>query len=763
MIQATEERVSGEPGADRGNAHAAPWDRVAFAPPADWVAEETYDAGLPAKEGDHVTHLLWSRQMNAGAGRSFHCTARRLETSVAVQHLSQWRLELDPRTQRLTVHWLRLVRDGRRIDHLQRERMRLIQRESQLERLVIDGAWTLLAVLDDVRPGDILEAAYSYETRHPIRADGCEAFFVVPPHTVVGRYRFRVLSEPGRTGLAWRASADAPERREETLPGGERCWSWEGTQTSPREEEANQPETFLDYVWMQVSDLADWSELSARTAEAWAGAGGAQGLEDIPAFARPACVDEAAVNGLVSHIQETFRYLSINLETGGWIPAAPGLVARRRHGDCKDLSWLAATVLRGWGLAARPVLVGTGLREQTAALLPMAGAFDHAILEVEAGGKTRWFDLTANAQGGDFDTRMVGWFGRGLTIEASKGGLHVQPGVRARGVYAFRETILLDTNRGALSVTEHRVRAEGWQADNLRRARQGKGAEEFAKDREERARARYGKARRAGELQWRDDRERNVCELVEVFELEEAVYPGERDERAVFDVPPSLVVHGFALPPDKTRRGPWDMPFPLELTHEITVKSLSLGAGIARKRRWQEPEFEATLECPMIKGAWTKTVRFSVGAAEVAADRVPVYRRQLDELFRELGWKLYLPWGYAGGGRAAGFGQLGEPASAEAEAGAAAQDEKVRAEVSINANEAKLAPGERQSSRSSGSGRSSSGASRERSSSGRRRSRRSRSEFEFEIPWWTIRLGLAFVGLGFGLLRGCMMADQGGP
>ncbi len=638
----------------------APWSRVEFAPPAAWVEAETYDENIPAKDGAHLTHLLWARQVDAGTGRSFHATALRLETALAVQHESQWNLAFDPRTQRVTLHWLRVVREGRRIDQLDRARVRLIQRENQLEKLVIDGTWTLLTVLEDVRPGDVLESAFSLEAHHPIRGEGCEVFFGVPPQAVVGRFRLTV-NLPAGAGLAWRAAADAPARVEETLPAGGRRWVWAGAQTEPREPEVNQPSQFLDHVWVQVSDLASWAELSQLTATAWARVGEGGEWAEHPALARPERVDAAAVNTLVERLQDDFRYLSVALDAGGWIPAAPAVVARRRYGDCKDLAWLAATVLRRWGVAARPILVGTGLRGALAELLPMAGLLNHAILEVEVDGVARWFDLTERGQGGDFAGRAVGWFEQGVPVEAGVAGLRSQPGERSLGVYALRETLLLDTTRDGLSLAEQRVRAEGWQADNLRRARLGSGAEEFAKARENDALRRYGKVKRLGEVEWRDDRAANICELVEVFEIARAVYPDERGQRALFDVPPNLVTQGFVVPDDKARRGPWSMPFPCELRHEIEVRAPSMTAGGARRRRWDEAEFLGTVDEPRKKGIWSKCVRFTVRAEAVKPERITPYRRQLEEFFRETGWRIFLPWGQARPHRPDNFGRLQPP------------------------------------------------------------------------------------------------------
>lgn len=646
-----EERATGSP----------PWDRVSIAPPGAWVEEEGYDPAVAAKGGDHVTQLLLARQVDAETGTSFSATASRLETALAVQHESQWRLDLDARHSRLTLHWVRVVRGSARVDQLKRERLRLLQRETQLERHVIDGRWTLLLVLEDVRPGDVIEAAYSFETAHPIRPDGCEVFFSVPPQMRVGRYRLAVTSDPMRADLRWKAADDAPAMREEQTGGGRRRWVWEGSQPEPREPEPNQPGSHLDHTWIQVSDLADWESLAARVDAVWSAQSDAEALAEMPAFAKPATVDAAAIVALVREVQDEFRYLSMDLETSGWVPSSPSEVARRRHGDCKDLSWLAATVLRSWGVAARPVLVGAGLRERVADLLPMAGVFNHAILEVEHAGERRWFDLTLRDLGGDFAHQLVGWFGHGLVIHGTEGGLRAQPGRRGGGKYALRETILLHTGRGGVSLVEVRVRAEGYHADELRRVRLMNGAEAFWRDREELAKRRYGRARRLGEPCWRDDREANVCELVEVFEVTEAVYADETGRRAVFDAPPNLVLQTFLLPEDKPRRGPWDMPFPFEIAHEVVIKGPSLGVAGGSRRTWAEPEFDAAIERTRSRGTWTNRTRFRSGGPAVTAERLPEYRRRLEACFRELGWRLYLPWGQPRSRRSEELGVLDEP------------------------------------------------------------------------------------------------------
>ena len=636
----------------------APWAQVGFAPPDPWVREEAYDDKVAAKEGAHATYLLWARQADAEAGKSFHATAVRLETALAVQNESQWRLNLDPRFQHLTLHWLRVVRNSERVDHLHRDRMRLIQRETQLEHHMINGSWTLLVVLNDVRPGDIIESGYSYTSRHPINLGWSETFFTVPAQFVVGRYRVSVLFDTARPAMDWKASADAPDRVETAEDGGRKRWAWEGSQTTLRTPELNQPSSFLDYVWIQVSDIAGWNPLARRIADAWARVDVGSPLDALPEFARPPAVDAAAVTALVRRIQDEFRYLSIDLDTGGWIPAAPGVVAGQRRGDCKDLVWLASAVLRRWGVKARPILVGTGLRERVSSLLPMTMLFNHAVLEVQIAGMTRWFDLTLRSQGGDFSSQPVGWFGFGLAVDAGAAALQPQPGPSGPNLYALRETIDLDTRRGKPSAVELRLWAEGFQAENLRRTRLAQGAEGFSNERLKQAQRRFGKAKRIGALEWRDDRERNVCELAEAFEITDVVNAGERGLRATYDVPLNTVVQFFVVPEDKPRRGPWNMPFPLEIRHMITTRSKAMGAIKLRRRKWSAPEFTAMLDEPRLSGEWTKAARFIVNAGEIGADRIGAYRQQLSDYFKATTWRLYLSWDQPRTEMGAGFGKL---------------------------------------------------------------------------------------------------------
>ena len=87
-----------------------------------------------------------------------------------------------------------------------------------------------------------------------------------------------------------------------------------------------------------------------------------------------------------------FRYASLSMGDGGWIPRTPGETVARRYGDCKDFATLAIALLRASGWEAWSVLVSVSGPDQPDAV-PSLAAFDHELVKV--GGPTPFYwDLT---------------------------------------------------------------------------------------------------------------------------------------------------------------------------------------------------------------------------------------------------------------------------------------------------------------------------------------------------------------------------------
>ena len=94
----------------------------------------------------------------------------------------------------------------------------------------------------------------------------------------------------------------------------------------------------------------------------------------------------------ISKWMRPFRYSSLNMGDGGWVPQTPGETVARRYGDCKDFATLAISLLRASGWEAWSVLVSVSGPDQPDAV-PSLAEFDHVLVKV-GGPEPFYWDLT---------------------------------------------------------------------------------------------------------------------------------------------------------------------------------------------------------------------------------------------------------------------------------------------------------------------------------------------------------------------------------
>src|SRR4030095_15793773 len=139
-------------------------ERVGFGLPPDWIAEREVDVTYRPPVETPVAMLLSDHQHHATRHESYHRVVQRLETISAVQRAAQWRCEFDPATQFVTIHSLAVRRGDRISEHADPAQIRILQREENLERYMLDGIVSVVVLLEDVRVGDMVDTSYSIRT-----------------------------------------------------------------------------------------------------------------------------------------------------------------------------------------------------------------------------------------------------------------------------------------------------------------------------------------------------------------------------------------------------------------------------------------------------------------------------------------------------------------------------------------------------------------------------------------------------------------------
>ncbi|MDR2131273.1 MAG: DUF3857 and transglutaminase domain-containing protein [Odoribacteraceae bacterium] len=128
-----------------------------------------------------------------------------------------------------------------------------------------------------------------------------------------------------------------------------------------------------------------------------------QGRDELPpegiARARQLCEGIASprekARAIYRHVQQTTRYVSVQLGIGGWQPFPARFVDQKRYGDCKALSCYTRALLQAVGIPSYYTLIRAG-REAEPLLTDFPSAhFNHVIVTVPLEGDTLWLECTS--------------------------------------------------------------------------------------------------------------------------------------------------------------------------------------------------------------------------------------------------------------------------------------------------------------------------------------------------------------------------------
>lgn len=633
-------------------------NRVRNGPFPDWVSSCAFDESFKDFNGAQITYLLIDNQIHAERHELFVHQVIRLETMEAVQHWSQWKFQFEPKRQLITLHSLKIKRGWNEIDQSNLEKAHFLQREEGLEHFVIHGWFTLLMILEDVRPGDILDFAYTIESSSELFPEQGASFFTLPQGMSVGKYRFAVQFADARQ-RKWKSSSaelSPVERRE----NGMTFWEWSGEKYVAPKLEVNTPSWHVGYPWIQVSDFADWQTVAAGISKMWmVDADDSTVTELAKEIESRESTLSRRIERAIQLVQDECRYLSVNLELSGQVPASPGAVARRRYGDCKDLSFLLVNLLRKLGIRARPLLVNTHLRQSIRKFMPMPNLFNHAIVELEADGKRRWIDATFKQQGGGAFNRYIPDYGYALPVEAAATGLIEAPKLEISNLYDLHEHVLLTTKNGPslMAVTLH---VEGHQADLHRIQFKKLGLEEWSKQRLQAMVNRQRSAKRVGELKCKDDRDANVFVLTEVFEIEFKMSKHGNPKLCVFHLPGNWLATVLPMPPKDERHNPFLLPYPCDINYVVDVDN----RGILRVKL-KEPRTDISTKFIVVSrtdrggpGHFTMRLALQTKVAAVLVESIEEHITFVEKAANACSRILSLRIGYPAPPAPAGFGEL---------------------------------------------------------------------------------------------------------
>ena len=448
-LVAAAQQVNGGTHAKAKPAHASsaaassanPGFTIARAPA--WVQPLVYDASAPVPAAPYQ-FLVAEEQIHVQDGDSVRYlhTLRQINDTSALQQGGQIEVDFDPAYQHLVFHKIEIVRGKQRIDKLDARKIRLLQREQQLERQVIDGRVTASIVLDDLRAGDRVEWSASVVGDNPVFAGRfVETTWDAYTNAPIGTWQLRVLA-PASRNIRSRVG-DPAVTSASAVHDGMRETVFRHTNVAQMQVDDHLPPAEFLKAQVELSEFDDWKDVATWATQLFAHAMQPTPAvdEQVAALKAKATSPDALLRATLDFVQRDIRYFGTESGIDSHQPASADTVLRQRFGDCKDKVALLATLLTRMGFDATPVVVSAHYQAATQLRLPGPLAFDHAIVRVMVDGKPVWLDATRSQQTGSVAARQALDLGYGLVAHDGESALTALPDgrdkVRAETVDTF--------------------------------------------------------------------------------------------------------------------------------------------------------------------------------------------------------------------------------------------------------------------------------------------------------------------------------------
>ena len=613
-------------------------------PAPDWIDPQTVPEPKEERLGqvkDGIYYLLFDRQAKrtkSGEREHFTRIVYQITERAGLEEGASLSWTFRPESERLTIHSIRIIRDGQVIDLTDATEFTVVRRETDLERGLLNGELTAHTDLRDVRVGDVVDYEVTRNLQNLIAPDHFGVSFAPEFSVPLGRFHFRVVWPNDRPStMEMLQDWTVPEIAED--PSG-RTYTWAWDDRDPVRGEDDVPAWRARWGAVWISSMQGWGEV----VEALLPHYDVHALTLPPDFA--AEVDRIGAD--TTHaperiartlrlVQDRIRYVGIEIGFGAFIARPPETVIARGFGDCKDKTVLLVAALQRLGIDAAPALVdlesGRALDERT----PSPGAFDHMIVHVRANGRDWWLDPTNTYQGGTGMDVTMAEYGFALPLRAGTDALvkmaHV-PLKEPNTVVTERLKFGQPDGSVALEVTTVRT---GSAADWMRRELAAKSPVGLGQSYLEFYAGHYPGLEQAKPLSVSDNRDLNRVVVVENYRLPSAAATDEA-LRTSFPLLGTTLHNVLVQPKTYNRQMPVWQPYEVHYRHTALFENSPVTIEPPQGTAYDGPYF--TLKARRIfkrtRQGIEWTLRTKVG--EVPAADAADYVRDVRKMENTLSW-----------------------------------------------------------------------------------------------------------------------------
>lgn len=384
-------------------------------PTPSWVESVAVPSETP-NDSLALTIELFSSQMYlvGDQHRYYRRTVQTIRSEQALSDGARLSLYFIPDFQELFIHNVHIIRDGERLDVMDKVNIRLVQQESELNMGIITGEVMALILIPDARVGDQVEYDYSVEGTNSIYGEERFTTFTTTWMIPFARGAVKVFSDRELNHSKTNTPGEVTVEQNQGLY----TYRWQQDNVDAVVDEGDYPNWYNPYGYIEFTEYDNWGEVSewAQTLFDY----DAELSSDVKAMAQEWLAESESqleyAERVVDFVQNDIRYVGLLLGQNTHLPNTPDLIFERRYGDCKDKGYMIALLLRHAGIDAYAALVSMHSRKGVMDYMPSPSAFDHVISVFYVDGEEYWIDGTRNFQKTSLDNRGVGDFQKGLVI-----------------------------------------------------------------------------------------------------------------------------------------------------------------------------------------------------------------------------------------------------------------------------------------------------------------------------------------------------------
>ncbi|MBY0572531.1 MAG: DUF3857 domain-containing protein [Undibacterium sp.] len=556
-----------------------------------------------------------------------------------VGHVEIW---FDPSYQTLSLHSIVVHRNGKTFQKLDKNKVKILQREKELEYRVYDGSKTANVFLEDIRVGDIVEYAYTLSGINPVFNNHQFGSFDLQMGVPIDKIFSRLLVPSERNiHFTYLNTKDKPSVK---ILGNEREYIWKKNQVTALVLPSETPSWHDPYPYVQWSEFKNWNELANWAVQYY----------KIPEKLSPNLqtvvhkIEQTHKTSLdrvlatLQFVQKEIRYLGVEIGANSHAPNPPDLVFQRRFGDCKDKALLTLSLLSALGIEAKPALVNTSLQKGIAQFAPTPFVFNHVIVHLNLSGKEFWIDPTRAMQNGDASHLYQPNYDLALIVDANSQAL--TPMSRNASQLQKRKIhSLIDSREGIEKPSLYTVTTvfEGGSAENMRNMLATENLDDLQKRYLNYYARYYPSIEISAPLSVSEDSKKNTLTISEYYRVPQFWSRNEEKKRFNSSLYAPDIEALLTRPSQVIRQTPLALAHPIELD-QITEVLLPSHWDIKKEDNTiKDDAFELHHEINSIDNTVTMRDQYVSKADHINADETAKYVENLELARGVLGYSLW--------------------------------------------------------------------------------------------------------------------------